>query len=581
MKKELKMGAMLEIPVECLGMNYKELIKGLTVDNPEAKTQAFFGSKFSQNKVPSKLYFFDTNSENKSILVPRNIDSKYIPFADGFDFSGLARGREISEGVSSSFKLRPHQFKFFDEVVIPYINSIIIDNNIYNNINNIDILIDAECGSGKTVISLYLASIYKRNVLVGVTKRSIGDQFIKTVKELFPQWSVGWENGKDNFDITVATYSLLSGDTYDGEYFDKFGHLIMDEYHRAGASTYQTILAKATCQYRTTLTATFRRKDGLQKILGQHIGHILTLPRTSRKAVIYPILTGQTIHEINYRAIDKVSIKVMSDDDLQLPRAKREKLARLEVYTDVCVKHAKTRQELVRGMVTDIDITKSPREVSIMCGNTGGTHKYFSDEVTFHKLGIISTTAIDTEITEFNGRNDIVLNILKSNRESGRKTLILSKRKEVLYKMYYRLKRYGFNVGIVISEKAKDYTDFCKKIGVSVSESREYALKEADVVLGIDKLAEEGLDIPHIDSLIFLHPVKDIEQAVGRITRELENKPSSQAFYLVDNFTAYRKAWDGNGGAKKLFLALGHKVKSEMTFDEYINNYKDEPVCSK
>lgn len=586
-EKEIVIGSTLEVPIEQLKeSNYKELLNSLIVPNPEAKNKAFFGSKFAQNSVPDKLCFFDTNKAKNTIILPRNIDFTYIKNPENINFEKLARGIEIVDGLNENFKLRDYQEEFFNSKVFPQIwkkisrvavVNLIYNNNIYNNIiNNInknyinnDVLLNCPCGSGKTIMSLYLANIYRRSTIVAVTKKALGNQFIATIKSLFPNWSVGWEDGKNKYDVTIATYSLLSDKKYNEDYFSQFGHIIMDEYHRAGAGTYQTILSKANCQYRTTLTATFRRKDGLHKILAYHIGEVLEMQSINRTAKIYPILTQMGLNENDFRNAERNQIKILSDEELRLPFSKRSNLTRLTEYQEVSVKDNKTRREVGRGRVVSIDYT-TPRTVKISSPADGKVYSFNSDEVTFHKLGTISVSSIDTSIIDNAYRNDIVLKLLKQCRREGRKVIILSKRKEQLYKLYYRLKRYGYKVGVVISEKASDYISFCKSIGKSVIENREYTLKEAEVVLGIDKLAEEGLDIPHIDTIIYLHPIKDIEQSIGRVTRELPNKPNSQAFYLVDDIRPYKKAWEGKDGAKEMFKRLGHEVEAEQTIEEFI-----------
>lgn len=552
---------MLKVPVGSLGDNFKDLIGMLTVANPEAKTQAFFGSKFAQNKVPEKLSFYELDKPSMSILLPRNIDKKYFPNVSSYSYD-VAKGLKINQGFEDKFKLRPHQDEFFAEQVLPHIAT--ITNDISKNNKPIDLLLNAECGSGKTVMSLFMASIYARSTLVVVTTKKIGNQFMATVKDLFPQWTVGWEDGKNTYDITLATYSLMSSSRYAETFFYGFGHIIFDEYHRAGAESYQSILSKAKCQYRTTLTATFRRKDGLHKILVHHIGSILEMPRTSRKAKIYPVNTGVKLNEIEFRNVDRMQTKVYTDDERKLPYEKRDKLGRLEQFMEVAVKHAKSRLELDRGAV----IEENGDEVIIHSMVHFKSNTYKTDEVTFHKLGTIAMAILDNEITEMNNRNDLIIKIISQCIQSGRKVLVLSKRKNLLYTLYYRLGRYGINSGIVVSEKAKDYVDFCKKLGRTIPENRDLVFNSADVILGIDKLAEEGLDVPHIDTIIYLHPMSDIEQSIGRVTREMAGKKESLGFYLLDNVSPYRKMWEKKDGAKAMFKSLGHDVRQEININE-------------
>lgn len=569
----VEVGAMVKIPTKDLKGNFKDLITELTVNNPKAKTGAFFGGKFTQSKEPSKLHFFALNEAEKAILAPRNIDlTKYIlPEALKTIKYNLNEGRPIGVGRGKDFKLRPSQEKFFNEQFEPcYIRTlnnnsniyIYNNSNIYNNINkqnkintNLDILIDAECGSGKTIMSLYISSLYQVSTLVCVTTKKIGKQFLDSCKALFPTWTVGWYDPKEKFDITIATYSLLSNFTE--HQLDDYGHIIMDEYHRTGADTYQDILSRCSAKYRTTVTATFRRKDGLHKILQYHVGNVLHMDRTSQKAEIYMVDTECTIDEIYFRNVDKYQTKPPQKDDLRLSPSKRVKLDRLEPYTEIAVKHLKTRKELARGLVKDTN-TDTTTIISASDNKTEIVFDNFSH--TYHKLGTLSVATIDSEITTIAKRNDLVYSILREVKREGRKTLVLSKRKELLFHMYFYLMRRGYKVGVVISDKSQDYRQFCDRIKVDHKTYSDYVFSECDVILGIDKLAEEGLDIPSFDTLIYMHPISDIEQSIGRITREYENKQVPRAYFLVDRVSCYSKTWEKKGGARDMFINLGHRI---------------------
>ena len=85
-----------------------------------------------------------------------------------------------------------------------------------------------------------------------------------------------------------------------------------------------------------------------------------------------------------------------------------------------------------------------------------------------------------------------------------------------------------------MSDKDADYKKYCAKLGRTVKEQEHYIFNETRVILGIDKLAQEGMDAPLFDTLFFLHPIRDIEQAIGRILREAENKKNPVGLWLVD-----------------------------------------------
>ena len=538
---------MIELPVSELSTDYRKLLLSLTVDNPAYKTASFFGKGFVSKSIPQKLFFFKTNDLEQTILVPRGIDPSYIK--NNPEINNLAYGESIGIGHNGNFKLRPNQQKFFDGSVFPYIDNIDINTPI-------DILLNAECGSGKTIMALYLASEYQVRTIVAVTTKKIGEQFKKAVADLFPNWTCGWEDGKTEYDITLSTYALLSKDNYTETYFSKFGHIILDEYHRCGADTYSKILEKASCRCRTSLTATFRRKDGLHKILKLHAGHILEMDRSSMDAIIYPLSTGIEINEDVFRGVDRFSIKFDN----------------LEIYSDVCIK--RDGKEVDRGTVTYISDDK--QYFTILSSITKNS-VMIKDPLLYkiHKLSNVSAPMLDTEISDITHRTDLVFDLVRELYLKNRKIIVLSKRKEQLYLLAGKFKRRGIFAGVFVSDKDKDYKDFCERQGKSVKEYVDFIFTESKIILGIDKLAEEGMDAPSFDTLVYLHPMKDIEQSIGRILREYDNKQHPIAFYLIDKVNSYNKSFYGKtNGAKGMFQKLGHTVKDELAITEAIEKIK-------
>lgn len=539
---------MMKLSVSSLVGNYKELLAMLTVDNPEYKSARFFGKGFVKKDIPKKLFFFRTDDTTRSIKIPRNIDNKY--FNGTVEYSKLSFGSEIRVGYNSNgFKLRPHQDKYFQETVFPYINSL-------EPSSNIDILLNSFCGSGKTVMALYLASVYRRKTIVCVTTKKIGKQFIQSINDLFPNWACGWAEDKKEYDITLGTYALLSSVSYTEEYFSNFGHIILDEFHRCGADTYSRVLEKAPCKYRTSLTATFRRKDRLHKILRYHAGKVLEMEKNEQKAIIYPIKTGAEINEDLFRGVNRFATKFDN----------------LEEYSEICVKSNETKKEVDRGMV--VQINKPQGYFIIKSSISMNDVKYLSNEVSIYNLGVVSSPMIDTEVSENEIRTDIIVYLIREAYRKGRKTIVLSKRKEQLYSLAKVLTRYGIDNGVFVSDKAPDYKKYCEANGRTVEENAEFVFNKTRVILGIDKLAEEGMDAPKFDTLIYAHPIKDIEQSIGRILRENPegNHPAKQspiAFYLIDKINSYNKSFYGKkDGAKQMFEKLGHKVVDECTIEQ-------------
>ena len=556
MDNKTNIGALLEVPVSSLTGEYKELLASLTVANPEYKSARFFGKGYIDKKIPPKLTFFITDKNTKKIHIPRGVSEEYLRAGTEI-FYTLSSGRKIPQGDDGTFALRPKQQVYFDGIVLPYIDTL--------ETPNIDILLNAQCGSGKTIMALYLANLYKRNTLVCVTKKNIGEGFIKTVKKFFPNWTCGWVDDKNTYDITLGTYALLSQDNYTTSFFKSYGHIVLDEFHRCGAETYSKILQKAPCKYRTSLTATFRRKDGLHKILKLHAGKILEMERDEQVATIYPLSTGVSINEEMFRSVGRFATKFEN----------------LEPYSEVAVKDPTTKKEVDRGMVSDIVVSSG--SLTLVSSVTGKNVEY-TNEHKYYNLGIASAPMIDTEISEMDERNDMILSIVRECYKLGRSVILLSKRKEQLFKLEKILTRYGIPNGVFVSDKDAEYKKYCADKGRTTKENEDYVFYQTRVILGIDKLAEEGMDVPKFDTMIYLHPVKDIEQSIGRILRENPegNCPPKKhpiAFFLLDKVNSYTNSYNSKkDGAKKMFLDLGHIVEPEKTITELKQLFKDGKI---
>lgn len=540
---DLRIDSMIEVPVEYLDSDYKKLLKALTVPNPEYRNSKFFAKGFGKKSIPANLHFFELDELSRVIYIPRNISDKLF----NKNIYNIIYNNTIKETILPqviSAEPRDYQQKFLDNKVYPVLNK--LKNNIFS-----DILINAGCGAGKTFLSLKIAQYYGVKTLVCVTQTKIGNQFLDTCRDLFPGWTCGWEDGKSEYDITVATYSLLSGDNYTKDYFGKFGHYIYDEYHRCGAVTYMEVLRKSVGRKRTSLTATPRRKDGLYKILQLHAGEVITMDRQDMQAKIYPITTGSDLEEWKYRNVTRNSTKPEN----------------VEPYSEVCLKHMTGRHEVDRGMIISMD--KDAQQFTLKSFNTRTDVIYSYQEVSIHILGIVSTATMDTDISMKTGRNNLVMSVVRKLRSEGRRIVLLSKRKDQLFMLERMFKKRGIKCGVVVSDKDANYKEHCKKMGKTTKEYSKWVFEEADVLLGIDKLAEEGMDAPRYDTLIYLHSIKDIEQSIGRVLREKPGKPQPIAVYLIDKVSVYYNAFYGKNGAQKQFKELGHEMQNELSLAKF------------
>jgi superfamily II DNA or RNA helicase len=128
-----------------------------------------------------------------------------------------------------------------------------------------------------------------------------------------------------------------------------------------------------------------------------------------------------------------------------------------------------------------------------------------------------------TNICNIDGRNKFILDIMiKLLENPDRKILVIGSRVEHLETMKQQL-------DTIIDDDIKTY--------LYVGKTKEYDRREAeelaDVLFSTYSMAEEGLDIDRLNTLIMVCPKTKIEQTVGRILRKTQNKSYSGPLPLV------------------------------------------------
>jgi len=134
------------------------------------------------------------------------------------------------------------------------------------------------CAAGKTVLSLYLASLFKVKTLVIVHKTFLLNQWKERAEE-FTDASIGIiQQNKvdiDGKDIVIGMLQSIAKDKYDSNIFRDFGLVIFDEAHHAPSQYFSKALPMIASKLTIGLSATPKRADKLEKILYWYFGDIM------------------------------------------------------------------------------------------------------------------------------------------------------------------------------------------------------------------------------------------------------------------------------------------------------------------
>jgi len=514
--------------------DFAGLVKELTVKNPKYSQQQRF-SRF-KTKIPEYLSFYTANKTDNTISVPRSFKiDKYLD--EPLTIKDHRSIGYIKISKANNIILRDYQ----KEVIDSYL--------ALKSKGKTDIMINLKPGGGKTLIALYLASIIGMNVLVVCLTNQLIDQWIRVITDgfnanrdpFFPEWTAGKYDPKKDYlyDITFATYSQLSSAdngsfSYDEAFYERFGHIIFDEYHRAAAETYGVINDRATCFYKTTLTATFRRADGLHKILAHYISDVVESSKKTEPARVYIRKTGIAKPDAFFTRFT--------------PRAVGYNFLRPGEYIKVT-----NGAETYTGTLKSKDAKNGLLFVVV-----GGKIMEFKGYKAYPKSEMVTAT-IDSFISSDLRLYSCLIKDIKQLLAEGRKIIVTSKNLKVLYLTYYFLDRAGIDgLCIVASDKQAKYKGFVKKLGYTLDEYAKYCMNESRVILGVDKIAKEGMDVDKADTLLITTPTKDPEQVFGRIDRDFEGKKEKVIYAYFYDVPIYRNIVLND--FKKNTEKLGHSI---------------------
>lgn len=131
-----------------------------------------------------------------------------------------------------------------------------------------------------TTMALWLSSqVVKLKTLVIVNKEVLMDQWVSRITEFLPSAEIGIIRGGvveiENKHIVIGMLQSLALKDYPSKVFEGFGFVVIDECHCINSRVFSKVLFKVQGRYRIGLSATPKRKDGLDKVVVNHIGDVI------------------------------------------------------------------------------------------------------------------------------------------------------------------------------------------------------------------------------------------------------------------------------------------------------------------
>lgn len=139
-------------------------------------------------------------------------------------------------------------------------------------------LLSLPCGFGKTVLALYLASRLRLRTLVLVHTSMLLDQWEQRASQFLPAATIGRLQQKRadlQADVCIGMIQSVVSRNYPEQLLRGVGLVVVDEAHHVAAPLFSQAMRKMRASRLLGLSATLRRKDGSDPLLGWLLGPVL------------------------------------------------------------------------------------------------------------------------------------------------------------------------------------------------------------------------------------------------------------------------------------------------------------------
>jgi len=310
-------------------------------------------------------------------------------------------------------------------------------------------LVEAPCGSGKTVIGLAAVACTPTPALVLVHTHDLLNQWAERAQsEWWDVEVIADGSGPKDGRLVVATIQTL----YQWDFWERhrwarqFGLVVQDEAHHVPAMMFSEVMLTLPARRRLALSATPERSDGLTQILHWHC--------------------GPTVYQVEQ-----------------------------EVLVDAAVVLAPDVEPVRTGWEPD-------------------------ERIEWTKM--INRATLDEP------RNDLLLRRLRRETDKGARILVLTERREHAELIAGQLQDAWIGA-VAVHSRLKDRDRKARLEAVASDDAQ---------VLVATQLADEGLDLPALDTLVLTCPQKGggrLRQRVGRVSRTAVGKGGAKVLDLVDS----------------------------------------------
>lgn len=153
-------------------------------------------------------------------------------------------------------------------------------------------ILEAATGFGKTVVGAALIAARKVNTLIIVHRKQLMDQWqeqLSTFLDIEAE-SIGRIGGGSNRHYGIVDIAMIQSLQKEEKLksLNKYGQIIVDECHHISAFTFERVMKHFEAKYVHGLTATSKRKDGLEPIMRMQLGPVRYKVKAKDMAKVRP-----------------------------------------------------------------------------------------------------------------------------------------------------------------------------------------------------------------------------------------------------------------------------------------------------
>lgn len=178
----------------------------------------------------------------------------------------------------------------------------------------------------------------------------------------------------------------------------------------------------------------------------------------------------------------------------------------------------------------------------------------YSKEERMNWSGKLNFAKMINNICDFPPRNYMIIDTIKDilKNEPKRQVLVLSERRNQLVTLENILKMANItSIGFYVGGMKQEQLD---------------RSAEKRIILGTFQLAQEGMDVPTLNTLILASPVSSIEQAIGRIQRQQKSVRlyTPLVIDILDEFSIF----EGQGKKRRAFYVKNKYDMKDKTLEK-------------